>query len=61
MKEVFQGKKTFLVAGVVFLIAIGEYLKGSDFTLTSFLDLFQAQFLPLIIMTLRSAIRKIGK
>lgn len=61
MKEWLKGKKTYLIAGGVILIAVGEFLKAGIYDLQSILDLFQSQFLPLIIMTLRAAIAKIGK
>ena len=61
MQKWLDGKKTYLVAGGVVLMAVGEYLQAGNYTVVSFLDLFQSQFLPLVIMTLRSALSKIGK
>lgn len=62
LKSFLAGKKTYIIGGAMFVIAVEKYLTG-DTTLSQFLTTVQGitGFNGLGLLTLRSALKKLEK
>lgn len=58
MIEWLKGKKTYLVAILLALVALIEFLAKGDYSISAFIGLFKLEAIATAITTIRAAIAK---